>query len=146
MITIQRIATSNPLYQLETDLRNRILLRPIGVPDHAWEMHDQKAWHFVAVESDAVIGCVVLNPLNSEKTKTQLMQMAVETNQQRKGIGKLLVKELLSFCNANGIKEVVCHARDNAVPFYLNLGFETYDEPFVEVGIPHEHMRIQVAD
>jgi hypothetical protein len=27
--------------------------------------------------------------------------------------------------------------------FYLNLGFEIYDEPFVEVGIPHEHMRIQ---
>ena len=146
MITIQRIETSNPLYQLETDLRNRILLRPIGVPDHAWEMHDQKAWHFVAVESDAVIGCVVLNPLNPEKTKTQLMQMAVETDQQGKGIGKLLVKELLSFCNANGIKEVVCHARDNAVPFYLNLGFEIYDEPFVEVGIPHEHMRIRVAE
>jgi predicted GNAT family N-acyltransferase len=74
------------------------------------------------------------------------MQMAVETNQQGKGIGKLLVKELLSFCNANGIKEVVCHARDNSVPFYLNLGFGIYDEPFVEVGIPHEHMRIQVAD
>jgi hypothetical protein len=43
MMTIQNIETSNPLYQLETDLRNRILLRPIGVPDHAWEMHDQKA-------------------------------------------------------------------------------------------------------
>jgi N-acetylglutamate synthase-like GNAT family acetyltransferase len=48
---------------------------------------------------------VVLNPLNPEKTKTQLMQMAVETNQQRKGIGKLLVEELLSFCKSNGIKE-----------------------------------------
>jgi predicted N-acetyltransferase YhbS len=46
---------------------------------------------------NTVIGCVVLNPLNPEKTKTQLMQMAVETNQQRKGIGKLLVEELLSF-------------------------------------------------
>lgn len=146
MISIHLINTTNSLYPLEQDLRNRILLRPIGVPDHAWEMHDQKAWHFVAVESDAVIGCVVLNPLNPEKTKTQLMQMAVETDQQGKGIGKLLVKELLSFCNANEIKEVVCHARDNAVPFYLNLGFEIYDEPFVEVGIPHEHMRIRVAE
>jgi len=146
MISIQLINTTNSLYLLEQDLRNRILLRPIGVPDHAWEMHDKKAWHFVAVENDVVIGCVVLNPLNPEKTKTQLMQMAVETNQQGKGIGKLLVKELLSFCMSNGIKEVVCHARDNAVPFYLNLGFEIYDEPFVEVGIPHEHMRISIAD
>ncbi|SEA95744.1 Acetyltransferase (GNAT) domain-containing protein [Flavobacterium gillisiae] len=146
MISIQLINTTNSLYLLEQDLRNHILLRPIGVPDHAWEMHDKKAWHFVAVENDVVIGCVVLNPLNPEKTKTQLMQMAVETNQQGKGIGKLLVKELLSFCMSNGIKEVVCHARDNAVPFYLILGFEIYDEPFVEVGIPHEHMRISIAD
>jgi predicted GNAT family N-acyltransferase len=146
MITIQRIETSNPLYQLETDLRNRILLRPIGIPDHAWEMHDKKAWHFVAVENDSVIGCVVLNPLNAEKTKTQLMQMAVETNQQGKGIGKLLVKELLSFCKSNGINEIVCHAREIAVPFYLSLGFEIYDKPFVEVGIPHEHMRIRVVN
>jgi predicted GNAT family N-acyltransferase len=146
MVKIQRIETSNPLYQLETDLRNRILLRPIAIPDHAWEMHDHKAWHFVAIENENVIGCVVLNPLNPEQTKTQLMQMAVETDQQGKGIGKLLVKELLSFCVTNGIKEVVCHARDNAVPFYLNLGFEIYDEPFVEVGIQHYHMRIRVIE
>jgi predicted GNAT family N-acyltransferase len=146
MMTIQQIETDNPLYQLETDLRNRILLQPIGVPDHAWEMHDHKAWHFVAIEGNTVIGCVVLNPLNPEKTKTQLMQMAVETNQQRKGIGKLLVEELLSFCKSNGIKEIICHARNNAVSFYLNLGFEIYDAPFVEVGIQHYHMRIRVAD
>jgi predicted GNAT family N-acyltransferase len=146
MITIQRIETSNPLYRLETDLRNRILLAPIGLEDHAWEMHDEKAWHFIAVKKDTVVGCVVLNPLNAEKTKSQLMQMAVETHQRGKGIGKLLVNELLSFCQSHGIKEVVCHARKIAVPFYLNLGFEVYDKPFVEVGIPHEHMRIGMAE
>jgi predicted N-acetyltransferase YhbS len=60
--------------------------------------------HFVAIEENTVIGCVVLNPLNPEKTKTQLMQMAVETNQQRKGIGKLLVEELL-FCKSMELKK-----------------------------------------
>lgn len=144
MISIQLINTTNLLYQLERELRNSILLRPIGLPNHAWEMHDEKAWHFVAVEDDKVIGCVVLVPLNPEQTKTQLMQMAVETNQQGKGIGKLLVKELLAFSKSKGIKEVTCHARDNAVPFYLSLGFEIYDEPFVEVGIQHFHMRINL--
>lgn len=146
MINIERINYLSPRYPLETDLRNRILLRPIGIPDHAWEMHDEKAWHFVAIESDTVIGCVVLNPLNPEKTKTQLMQMAVETAQQGKGIGKLLVQELLSFCETTGIKEVVCHARENAVPFYLKLGFEIYDEAFMEVGMSHYHMKIHLVD
>lgn len=144
MISIQLIDSKNDLYQLERELRNKILLRPIGIPDHAWEMHDEKSWHFVAVENDNVIGCVVLVPLNQEQTKTQLMQMAVETNQQGKGIGKLLVNELLAFSKSKGIKEVVCHSRDNAVPFYLNLGFEIYDDPFVEVGIRHYHMKINI--
>lgn len=144
MISIRLIDTNNNLYQLERELRNKILLRPIGIPDHAWEMHDEKSWHFVAVEKDIVIGCVVLVPLYHEQTKTQLMQMAVETNQQGKGIGKLLVNELLSFCKSKGIKEVLCHSRENAVPFYLNLGFHVYDEPFVEVGIQHSHMRITI--
>ncbi len=144
MISIQLIETKHSLYPLEQELRNKILLRPIGIPDHAWEMHDEKSWHFVAVEKDAVIGCVVLVPLNATQTKTQLMQMAVETNQQGKGIGKLLVKELLDFSKSKGIKEVICHARDSAVPFYLNLGFEIYDDPFLEVGIQHYHMRINL--
>jgi predicted N-acetyltransferase YhbS len=67
-------------------------------------MPGNKAWHFVAIEENTVIGCVVLNPLNPEKTKTQLMQMAVETN-QRKGIGKLLVEELLSFYKSMELKK-----------------------------------------
>lgn len=144
MITIQLIDIKHPFYPFEQELRNSILLRPIGIPDHAWEMHDEKSWHFVAVENNHVIGCVVLVPLNPEQTKTQLMQMAVETQHQGKGIGKLLVKELINFSKTNGIQEVVCHARDNAVPFYQNLGFEIYDKPFIEVGIQHYHMRINL--
>jgi len=144
MITIQQITTDDVLYTAEQALRNKILLRPIGVPDHAWEMHDQTAWHFVALENQVLIGCVVLHPLNPEKTTAQLMQMAVETNQQGKGIGSKLVKTLLSFCKKNNVKQVVCHARENAIQFYLNQGFEIYDEPFEEVGILHRHMRKQV--
>ena len=142
MISIHLINTKDTFYELERQLRNRILLRPIGIPDHAWEMHDEKSYHFVAVEDGNVIGCVVLVPLDNGVHKAQLMQMAVEGNQQGKGIGKLLVNELLSFCKSKGIAEVTCHARETALKFYLNLGFEVYDEPFIEVGIKHYHMRI----
>jgi predicted GNAT family N-acyltransferase len=144
MITVQLISTSDNLYQQERQLRNRVLLRPIGMPDHAWEMNDEKSWHFVAVQNNTVVGCVVLFPLGGETRLAQLMQMAVESNLQGKGIGKLLVNCLLEFCKANGIKEVVCHSRENAVKFYSGIGFEVYGEPFTEVGILHSHMKIKV--
>ena len=121
-------------------------MRPIGMPDHAWEMNDEKSWHFVAVEEGAVIGCVVLFPLDSEGHTAQLMQMAVESNLQGKGIGKLLVDHLLGFCKTQGIKQVVCHSRDTAVKFYLRSGFEIYGEPFTEVGIQHYHMRLKLSE
>jgi len=146
MISIQLITVKDAFYESERQLRNRILLRPIGQPDHAWEMHDEKAWHFVAVEEGNVIGCVVLIPLDSEGHTAQLMQMAVESSRQGKGIGKLLADELLSFCKTKGIKEVICHSRDTAVKFYLNLGFEIYGEPFSEVGIKHYHMRFKLSE
>ncbi|MFC6095567.1 GNAT family N-acetyltransferase [Flavobacterium qiangtangense] len=142
MINVRLIKTSDRLYPLEQELRNKILLRPVGIPDHAWEMHDEKSWHFVAVEAGQVLGCVVLVPLDGPEMKGQLIQMAVDGTQQGKGVGKLLVKELFAFCELEGIHEVVCHARDSAVPFYRSLGFEAYGEPFEEVGIKHMHMRI----
>jgi hypothetical protein len=94
---------------------------------------------FRGPENDIAIGCVLVlwiqrkqNPINANGG----------WNQQKEK-GKLLVNELLSFCKSNGIKEVVCHSRENAA-FYLNLGYEIYDEPFIEVGIKHSHMRINL--
>jgi predicted GNAT family N-acyltransferase len=97
----------------------------------------------VATDKGVVIGCVVLVPL--EATKAQLTQMAVAQELQGKGIGKLLVGELLRFCKTRNILEVICHARENAIPFYAGLGFEIYGDPFEEVGIPHRNMRISLS-
>lgn len=141
MIFTKLIDIQDPLYIQEQELRNCILLRPIGVPDHAWEMHDHKSWHFVAVENEKVVGCVVLVPLNDAKTKAQLIQMAVAASEQNKGIGGKLVNALLSFAKENNIKEITCHARQEAVAFYLKHNFEVYGKPFTEVGIAHKYMK-----
>jgi len=141
MISIKRIHIQDALYQLERELRNKILLRPIGIRDYGWEKMDWKSWHFVAVENNKVIGCVVLVPLDGNKTKTQLIQMAVDTSYQRKGIGKKLIVELLNFCESQSIAEIEIHAREDVVAFYEKYGFEVFDEPFEEVGVKHRYMR-----
>ncbi|MGB0524766.1 MAG: GNAT family N-acetyltransferase [Flammeovirgaceae bacterium] len=145
MILIKRIDITHELYPLEQELRNEVLLRPIGIPDHAWEMHDQSAWHFVALADEQLVGCVVLRPLDQQVARVQLMQMAVSEQFQGQGIGKQLVHQLLGFCAEEGIREVVCHARENAINFYSKLGFEIYGEPFEEVGVLHRHMRFNVT-
>ena len=140
-MVVKQITIQDSLYKGEQALRNEVLLRPIGVPDHAWEMHDHKSWHFVAVDQDQVIGCVVLVPLDEAQQTTQLIQMAVKSTYQGKGVGKQLVEVLESFALDRGIQLIECHARQEAVNFYLKLGYEIYGEPFEEVGIAHRYMR-----
>ncbi|MGB5323483.1 GNAT family N-acetyltransferase [Lutimonas sp.] len=137
MPEIIRIEMDDPRYQKERELRNKILLRPIGVPDYGWEMNDKNSWHFIAVEGAKVIGCVILYPLNEEKSKAQLMQMAVDHSWQGKGIGKLLVKALLNFATTRRIKEIEIHSRADVTTFYEQLGFQVYGKEFEEVGIKH---------
>ena len=141
MIIYQRIETDTPYYQAERELRNVLLLRPIGLPDSAWEMHDSESFHFVALEGDEVIGCVLLYPVPANPEQVQLLQMAVVEHLRGQGVGCGLVKELIAFALSQGYQEIVCHARQEAVGFYKKIGFVIYDEPFEEAGLVHRHMK-----
>ena len=142
MPTIIRLNMKDPLYQKERELRNKVLLRPIGIEDFGWEMHDAKSWHFAAMDDGDLIGCVLLVPLNEPCSKAQLIQMAVDTAWQGKGVGKLLVKTLISFARSQGIKEIEIHSRAAVTSFYERLGFQVFGEEFKEVGVKHRLLNL----
>ena len=144
MLHITRIAMQHPLYQQERELRNKILLRPIGVPDYGWEMYDSKSWHFVAVDDVRVIGCVLLVPQDENLQVGQLIQMAVDHHWQGKGVGKKLVKDLLAFAKTKEFTEIVIHSRADVISFYEALGFQTFGDEFEEVGVVHRHLRMSL--
>tara|TARA_B100001094_G_C17892340_1_gene652324 strand:- start:42 stop:488 length:447 start_codon:yes stop_codon:yes gene_type:complete len=146
-IKVEKIDMTDPRYQQERALRNEILLRPIGLPDFGWEMKDGASMHFIAYDQDAenqnVVGCVLLHQL-SDISVGQLMQMAVKSNLQRAGIGKKMVKVLLNEARSAGLKQVFCHAREQAIPFYSLCGFIESGAYFEEVGIKHVKMTISL--
>lgn len=144
MISIENITTSTSYYQDMRNLRNKVLLRPLGIPDYAWEMYDEKSWLFVALDQATVIGCAILVPSEENKTSAQIIQMAVDTNYQKKGIGKQILDEVITFAKKSNIKEITCHSRQYAVPFYEKLGFRKYGKNFIEVGIPHNYMKLNL--
>jgi predicted GNAT family N-acyltransferase len=90
-------------------------------------------------EANAILGCLILTPLN--QTQLRMRQVAVASAFQKMGVGKKLVEFSEKFAIENGYAEIVLHARATAIPFYLQLGYKTSDEPFEEVGIPHRKMR-----
>ncbi len=142
MITHKRIEMDTIEYQKARELRNETLLRPIGIPDYGWEMHDSESFHFAAMDGDSVVGCALLYPLPDSRVDVQLMQMAVAEWMQGKGIGRDIVNELVHFARFRCYHRIVCHSRENVVDFYRKLGFVTYGEPFKEVKILHRHMQL----
>lgn len=142
MIKIKEIKIDyeQDFYAQERDLRNRVLLRPFGLADSLWEMHDFESYHVIAFRDETLLGCVLLRHIQ-KTNNAQLLQMAVENSLQGCGIGKMLVEHLLEIAKEKNIREVYCHSRANAISFYEKMGFKIYSDYFEEVGIEHVKMK-----
>jgi predicted GNAT family N-acyltransferase len=146
---IRRITRSDPLYQQERDLREEVLLAPIGydLPRFLRDFPglEEKFEHFVAVDrqptGERVVGCATLLPNHPARGVGRLMQMAVNPQRQGEGIGTRLVVAVESRAFGElALQELFCHAQIVAAPFYERLGWAADGDKFMEAGIPHRRM------
>lgn len=139
-LRIALIAPTGPDYTAARHLRYEVLRRPLGMSEGTERFaYEDDALHFVAVAAAEVVGCVMFHPQGADTGR--LMQMAVAPVWQGRGVGRLLVHALERDVVRRGIAEVTLHARAHAVGFYEKLGYASYGEPYVEVGIAHRSMR-----
>jgi len=136
---IKQIEYNSLEYLKELDLRYKVLRKPLGLhytqEQLKMEIND---FHFIALEKDNVVGCLLLRPL--DKKRVQMRQVAVDDYSQGKGIGRKLVEFCELFALEHQFCEIVLHARDVAVPFYEKLGYIKVGDLFYEVTIPHYEM------
>lgn len=138
----------DPLYRQECDLREEVLLRPIGYDIERFRKEfgvEERFEHFVAVfdhpGGPRVVGTACLLPGYPAEGTGKLMQMAVDLQRQGEGIGRRLVVAIEQRAFGElGLSELFCHARDNAYGFYESLGWDFDSDTFVEAGVPHRKM------
>jgi len=126
-------------YEAEKQLREEVLRRPIGRsfdPDE-FEFEDESL-HFVAIQGGRLVGCVLFHRRGASG---RLYQMAVAPDYQGQGLGRALVQGLEDALVAEGVEEVVLHARVTAATFYGRLGYDFSSEEYLELGIPHREMK-----
>lgn len=95
--------------------------------------------HFwVAAADDAVIGAISIIT-NDDARPAELNAFYVADAHQRRGIGARLMAEALGFCRAAGVRKVELTSNkghyDNAIVYYLRLGFTHVKEYPVGYGI-----------
>jgi GNAT superfamily N-acetyltransferase len=78
-------------------------------------------------------------PLRPGRRAVRVRGMAVDTEYQGRGIGRILLEEAVARLRAQGVEVLWGNARDAALPFYRRFGMEVVGDGFVvpELGIPH---------
>jgi predicted GNAT family N-acyltransferase len=87
------------------------------------------------------------NPIGTGRVTPQhvIGRMAVAQNWRSHGVGAAILRRLIEQARALNYPSVELHAQTHAVPFYEKLGFAKFGDEFVECGIKHFHMRLDLT-
>jgi len=100
-----------------------------------WDDDDVVSVHALATLNREPVGTGRLNPGG------KIGRIAVKAGLRGRGIGTLILRQLLHEAYHRGIREPYLHAQVQAVPFYEKLGFRSQGDVFDEAGVSHVRMK-----
>ena len=131
-------------------LRHRVLRagRPfeatVSKDDERAEMR-----HLVAVESGSIAGVVSYFPQAAPtapgERAIRFRGMAVDPSRQGRGIGRMLMDEVMRRARDAGARIVWANGRDTAQSFYERLGFSAVGDGFLDTEMQLEHHIVIVS-
>ncbi|HEX3518553.1 MAG TPA: GNAT family N-acetyltransferase [Solirubrobacteraceae bacterium] len=127
-------------------LREQVFCREQGVPrDEELDGRDGEALHLVALEpgSDRVIATL---RLLRDGTRAKVGRVAVQRDWRRLGIAARMLQLALTRARELGATEARLAAQIEAKGLYEHAGFVVQSDRFMEAGIPHVWMGLQLAD
>jgi len=135
-LKIEIIDHGSERYEESVKLRDTLLRKPLGLAFNPSDLAKEKDQiHIVATVADAIIGVLILVPIEDKTFK--MRQVAVAEAWQGKGIGTRLVSFSEEYAIKVGVCRIEMHARKEATQFYLDLAYSKEGDEFEEVGIPH---------
>lgn len=113
------------------DLRFRILREPWNQPRGSERNDgDVTALHFAVWENGKPLAVARMDETENDDT-VQIRFVAVESNQQGKGLGKIIMLEAEKTAKEQNRQKIVLHARENAVEFYKSLGYSIVEKSYL---------------
>ena len=120
--------------------RWELLRKPLGMSKESLkDDREDSSYHLMGIndENDVIAsGRVHFN----NKKEAQIRYMAVKDSYKRRGIGSEIVIKLEDYASSKGAIRMVLNARENALSFYLSLGYIEKGPYQSDTGIPHTTM------
>lgn len=121
-------------------VRDKVFIEEQRVPrELEWDEWDESSDHAVAIDSAGkAIGTARLLP------DGRIGRMAVLKERRGKGVGAALLRAMLDRARERSMTRAVLHAQVQAAGFYRRFGFREWGEEFLEAGIPHVEMTLEL--
>ena len=126
--------------------RWEILRKPLGMSkDSLTDSIEDESYHLMGINKEGQVIASGRVHFNS-KIEAQIRYMAVDDKLKRKGIGSEIVSKLEQYALSKGAEKMTLNARENAIRFYLSLGYEELGPYQSDTGIPHKVMEKSLID
>ncbi len=122
-------------------IRHEVFIVEQRVPEHEeWDERDALCRHVIALaRGGAAIGTGRL------LSDGYIGRMAVLKPWRGRGVGRSLLTTLIAMAREAGFTETRLHAQTHALDFYCKQGYTPVGEEFMEAGIPHLEMRLNLS-
>ena len=121
--------------------RWEVLRKPLGMSKESLaDSIEDESFHLMGVDDQNKVIASGRVHFNSS-VEAQIRYMAVDDNFKRKGIGSEIVFQLENYASSKGAEFIILNAREKAIIFYKNLGYEELGLYKSDTGIPHKTMR-----
>lgn len=136
-----RITTWREALPHARPVRERVFIDEQAVPlELEWDEWDEVSDHAVALDaSGEAIGTARLLP------DGRIGRMAVIKEWRGKGVGAALLAAMLVRARARAMPRALLHAQTQAAGFYRKFGFSERGGEFLEAGIPHVEMTLDLS-
>lgn len=123
-------------------VRTEVFIEEQSIPENEeWDADDALADHALARTPDGqAIGTGRLT------LSGYIGRMAVIKAWRGEGVGEALLRHLIERAAARGLRHLKMHAQTYAIPFYARSGFRAEGPEFIECGIPHQTMVLDLPE
>ncbi|MEO0944208.1 MAG: GNAT family N-acetyltransferase [Pseudomonadota bacterium] len=124
------------------EIRRIVFIEGQNVPEHEErDGRDDDALHFIALNGTHPIGTA---RALVENGFAKIGRVAVLENHRGVGIGTGLMRTVLDDLRASGLARAKLGAQTHAIGFYEALGFTAEGPEFLDAGIPHRTMTLDL--
>jgi predicted GNAT family N-acyltransferase len=132
------------------EVRTEVFVKEQGIPaELEWDEIDKTCIHVLVYSETSgaskAVGTGRLIAPENPNTSAKIGRMAVLKEYRRQGVGDDLMQALIEHAFDAGYSSVVLSAQSYVQGFYANHGFVPEGQEYLEVGIPHQKMTLNLT-